>query len=237
MNLAFAVITSILIAAPPQAHFSRAQKLFAQGRYRDALDGFTAASEAAPTEVPELWFNIGQCHRNLGHSRQAVASFRRYLALNPEAEDRQQVVAMIGKLGGATDDLTSPPQPRAEPHETASTPPPPVEPDPAPAPPPVAAPPVVVDPAPSAVPPAALSLSVPPEPRRKPERWKTWVGVVVGVTATVGISLGVGLGVGLHATPSQMTHMNPDPNPNPNQNPGPMQPPLDTTVTFDTRGK
>ena len=98
------MLTIVLLAAPSEAvsrvHFVKAQKAFAQHDWRHALDEFTAASEAAPTELPDLWFDIAQCHRNLGHPRLAVAAFERYLALKPDAPDREQVRALIVSLGG-----------------------------------------------------------------------------------------------------------------------------------------
>ncbi len=215
--IAFAVLTTILFAAPavppPQAHFSRAQKLFSQGRYKDALEEFTAATEAASSEIPELWFNIGQCHRNLGHARQAVASFRRYLSLNPDAPDREQVVAMIGRLGGTVDDL-QPVRVASLDNTAIPTPAPVIEPAPAPV-----SEPVVVAPAQVVIPALAPAPPEPPAPPpAKPRRWKIWVGVVTGITAAAAV--GVGLGVGLGVRPTQAA-----------------APMLGTTVTLDTRGK
>jgi len=100
-----AVLTLVLLAAPSEAvsraHFAKAQKSFTQHDWRHALDEFTAASESAPSELPDLWFDIAQCHRNLGHQRQAAAAFTRYLALAPEAPDRDKVRSLILSLGAA----------------------------------------------------------------------------------------------------------------------------------------
>jgi len=86
-----AVLTIVLLAAPSEAvsraHFVKAQKSFTQHDWRRALDEFTAADESAPAELPDLWFDIAQCHRNLGHARQAAAAFTRYLELAPDAPD------------------------------------------------------------------------------------------------------------------------------------------------------
>jgi tetratricopeptide (TPR) repeat protein len=98
------VLTIVLAAVPSEAvsrlHFQRAQKSFAQHDYRRALDEFTTANENATAELPELYFDIAQCHRNLGHARLAVLAFQHYLALRPDAPDRAQVRAMIVQLGG-----------------------------------------------------------------------------------------------------------------------------------------
>ena len=67
-------------------HYYKGEKLFALGRFRDALAAYEAAFEVDP--LPELLFNIGQCHRNLGDYRSAVFSFRKYLRLRPAAPNR-----------------------------------------------------------------------------------------------------------------------------------------------------
>ena len=194
-----ALLTIVLFAATSgspseavsRAHFAKAQKAFAAHDWRHALDEFTAAGESSPSEIPDLWFDIGQCQRNLGHPRQAAAAFERYLSLKPDAADRERVRGLIVALGG---------KPPAPPVEAA----PPVE-DPPPA--TVTAPASVVAPAPAiAAPPvepqpiaAALPL-VPandaplPPPRKAHRHWKIWTGVAVAVAV---VAVGVGLGVGL----------------------------------------
>ncbi len=77
-------------------HFFRGEKLFALGRFGDALAAYEAAFEAQP--LPEFLFNIGQCYRNLGNYRSAMFSFRKYLKLRPEAANRDAVLALIRKL-------------------------------------------------------------------------------------------------------------------------------------------
>jgi tetratricopeptide (TPR) repeat protein len=214
----------VLFATPASSvsrtHFARAQKLFAQERYRQALDEFTAASEKAPEEIPDLYFNIGQCHRNLGQLRQARIAFEHYLALRPDAADRKQVVALLAMLGGRAPVETveqteepSAPAPVEPPVEVATTPT-------------ATATPVAVAPseAPSAVRPE-LVASEPPAPRSEVHRrrWPIWVGVAAG---TVAIGLGVGLGVYYGtAASSHAATVTPAP-----------APMLGSTVMFDTRG-
>src|SRR5687768_341879 len=70
-------------------HFDRGEKLFALGKFEDALDQYQLAYDAAP--IPDFLFNIGQCHRNLGDYEAAIFSFRKYLKLVPDADDREQV--------------------------------------------------------------------------------------------------------------------------------------------------
>src|SRR6266511_1256884 len=60
-----------------QTHFKKGEKLFALGRFEDALGEYQQAFEEYP--LPEFLFNIGQCHRNLGSYDEAIFSFRKYL--------------------------------------------------------------------------------------------------------------------------------------------------------------
>jgi len=77
-------------------HFDKGEKLYALGRFDEALVEYEAAFEAKP--LPGFLFNIGQCHRNLGDYDAAIFSFRKYLELAPEAENRDAVLELIDDL-------------------------------------------------------------------------------------------------------------------------------------------
>ena len=47
-------------------HYERGEKLFALGKFSDALDEYQKAFDAKP--LPGFLFNIGQCYRNLGET-------------------------------------------------------------------------------------------------------------------------------------------------------------------------
>jgi tetratricopeptide (TPR) repeat protein len=79
-----------------QGRFKKGEKLFALGRFSDALAEYQAAFEAYP--LPEFLFNIGQCHRNLGAFDEAIFSFRKYLRLKPDAENREATEELIAEL-------------------------------------------------------------------------------------------------------------------------------------------
>jgi tetratricopeptide (TPR) repeat protein len=79
-----------------RAHWERGEKLFALGRFAEALAAYEQAFEAKP--LPGFLFNIGQCHRNLGDHDAAIFSFRKYLRLAPEADNRAAVLALIDEL-------------------------------------------------------------------------------------------------------------------------------------------
>jgi tetratricopeptide (TPR) repeat protein len=77
-------------------HYERGQKLFALQKFDEALDQFQQAFDAKP--IPDFLFNIGQCQRNLGDYESAIFSFKRYLKLDPDTENRAQVEELIGQL-------------------------------------------------------------------------------------------------------------------------------------------
>ena len=79
-----------------EKHFQRAEKLFALGRFDQALTYYEKAYEEEA--LPHFLFNIGQCHRNLGNYESAIFSFRKYLKLKPEASNRDAVELLIEEL-------------------------------------------------------------------------------------------------------------------------------------------
>ena len=77
-------------------HYERGQKLFNLQKFDLALDQFQSAYDAKP--IPAFLFNIGQCHRNLGAYEAAIFSFKKFLALEPGATNREQVELLIVEL-------------------------------------------------------------------------------------------------------------------------------------------
>lgn len=77
-------------------YYNRGQKLFGLQKFDKALEQFQKAFDAKP--IPEFLFNIGQCHRNLGDYEAAIFSFKRYLKLDPEAQNREKVEELIEEL-------------------------------------------------------------------------------------------------------------------------------------------
>jgi hypothetical protein len=62
-----------------------------------AEDEFRMATEIAP-EMANAWFNLAKAQTQLGRFGEAVASYRQYLVLAPDAEDAQRVRDEIVKL-------------------------------------------------------------------------------------------------------------------------------------------
>ena len=108
--LAVSLILAVTVAAPgtrtahaedaatkqAKEHFFKGEKLFALGRFEAARDEYEAAFEAKP--LPEFLYNIGQCHRNLGDYESAIFSFRKYIKLKPDANNREAVEELIDEL-------------------------------------------------------------------------------------------------------------------------------------------
>jgi tetratricopeptide (TPR) repeat protein len=69
------------------------------GDFRAALDLFKRAYLAH--EEAGILFDIGECHRQLGESAEAVHAYQSYLRRKPDAANRADVEALIAKLQGA----------------------------------------------------------------------------------------------------------------------------------------
>jgi tetratricopeptide (TPR) repeat protein len=103
LAICLASVASVRVAAADDTgmraakrHYERGQKLFALQKFDEALDQFQQAFDAKP--IPDFLFNIGQCHRNLGDFDAAIFSFKRYLKLDPDAANREQVEELITQL-------------------------------------------------------------------------------------------------------------------------------------------
>ena len=77
-------------------HFERGEKLFALGKFDEALDEYQKAYDAKP--IPDLLFNIGQCYRNLDDYDKAIFSFKKYLKEEPDAPNKDAVDKLIEEL-------------------------------------------------------------------------------------------------------------------------------------------
>lgn len=96
-------VTGVAHAQPGDAAArSRAREIAreATGEYNlshfdEALRRFEQAYEVFP--APQLLFNIGQCHRELGHHERAVFFYERYLAEMPDAPNAQTVRDLLAE--------------------------------------------------------------------------------------------------------------------------------------------
>lgn len=91
----------VLGGAPParadgtqaRTHYERGRSYFQLGEYRQAIDEFKAAH--VEKNDPAYLYNIAECHRQLGESKDAVIFYRRFISLSgaahplrPDAERR-----------------------------------------------------------------------------------------------------------------------------------------------------
>lgn len=77
----------------------RAATAFKLAHFQEALDLYTQAYEAFP--APAFLFNLGQCHKNLGHSERALFFFQGYLRDKPDASNRRAVEVLIAESNTA----------------------------------------------------------------------------------------------------------------------------------------
>ncbi len=75
--------------------FEQAELHYKLGRFAQALTEYSRAYELAP--LPGFLFNIGQCHRQLGHHERAVFFFRGYLREKPGAKNQRVVKELIAQ--------------------------------------------------------------------------------------------------------------------------------------------
>jgi tetratricopeptide (TPR) repeat protein len=76
--------------------YALGQELFRKGDFTAALSSFEQAYQAVPN--PVVLLSIAECQVRQGSYEAAVASLDRYLTERPQAPDRAQVEAQIGKL-------------------------------------------------------------------------------------------------------------------------------------------
>jgi tetratricopeptide (TPR) repeat protein len=76
--------------------FEAGSAYYKQGSYDKALEQFEEAYRLDP--LPELLYNIAQCHERLQQLPAAIDAYQRYLEQDPGAEDRQAVEQKIEKL-------------------------------------------------------------------------------------------------------------------------------------------
>lgn len=74
---------------------AEAAQAYNTGNFEEALALYERAYAAYA--APQLQFNLGQCHRELGHHGRAVFFFERYLEELPDAPNRATVLELIAE--------------------------------------------------------------------------------------------------------------------------------------------
>ncbi len=78
-----------------KAEADRAMVFYRVGKFNEALTSFAHAYELF--QAPGLLFNLGQCHRQLGHHRAAIFFYTEYLHAIPAASNREQVETVLSE--------------------------------------------------------------------------------------------------------------------------------------------
>jgi tetratricopeptide (TPR) repeat protein len=98
------------------AHYKQGRKLYQVGEYARALEEFKQAYLAK--EDAAFLFNIAQCHRQLGATREAITFYRRYIKEAPaEVPNRAEAEKLVKDLEAtlAQQPAAGPPPPEAAP--------------------------------------------------------------------------------------------------------------------------
>jgi hypothetical protein len=91
-----AATPSPAIAAAARAHFVAGVEHYRARRYRDAIRELQVSRSLVPN--PEIAFNVGRAHEQLGELQLAVDYYRSYLRDRPDAKDGAELQARIVEL-------------------------------------------------------------------------------------------------------------------------------------------
>jgi predicted O-linked N-acetylglucosamine transferase (SPINDLY family) len=84
-----------------EAHYWRGVSLHALARHAEALRSFERAVELDPNHA-DAWGNIGEPHLRFDHPEQAVASYRRSLAIRPSVQVHSSLIFALNFMGDMT---------------------------------------------------------------------------------------------------------------------------------------
>lgn len=90
------VVAKVSPEAQAKAHYGRGTSYYNLGRYGEALTEYEAAYLAV--QDPPFLFNIAQCQRKMGKDEEALAAYRSYLRVAPNAPNRPEVQKRIAEL-------------------------------------------------------------------------------------------------------------------------------------------
>jgi tetratricopeptide (TPR) repeat protein len=115
------LVVSVIVGAPvrafgdaaqARAHFERGRTFFQVDEYRKAIDEFKAAHVERPD--PAFLYNIAECYRHLGETKDALTYYRRFLtAAAPGDRTRPVVEKRIAELQAQP--LKAAPEPKPAP--------------------------------------------------------------------------------------------------------------------------
>ena len=172
--------------AQAKQHFEAGRNAYNAGDYPGAIREFKAAEALRPS--PILDYNIGLANEKLGKKRVAVKYYHRYLNLQPNAKNRDEVEQRINSLESQIAQ-EPPPAATATPGGTAPQPtPPPTAEQPGDMPPPD--PQAQPSPTPgydpyASQPPPGYTMQPQPPMKKKKSHW--WIALIIAGAATLTI--------------------------------------------------
>ncbi len=89
-----------------KASYETGTRHYNMAEYAEALQAYKEAYKFKPD--PAFLYNIGQCHRMLGHVEEALAVYKSYLREAPEARNRAEVERKIEELQSRHESKTLP---------------------------------------------------------------------------------------------------------------------------------
>jgi hypothetical protein len=99
-------------AAQARIHFERGRTFFEVDEYRKAIEEFKAAHIEKPD--PAFLYNIAECYRHLGETRDALIYYRRFLSAAPANDkSRATVEKRIAELQASAPPAAGAPSPEA----------------------------------------------------------------------------------------------------------------------------
>lgn len=118
------LLPRLSFADPFTDHYERALQLYNSREYRASLDEFRTAYKLR--QLPKILINMGRCNHRLGHAREALTLYQRYLTIeqNPEPKlksDLETYIRQTQAMIAAAEEQEPPPSP---PPAAMDTPPP-----------------------------------------------------------------------------------------------------------------
>jgi tetratricopeptide (TPR) repeat protein len=125
--LALACLTGVAVAQPTEAerYYAEGQKAYEDRRYDDAIAAWQKSYDLS--HLPGLVFNLAQAYRLHGDCSRAVASYRKFVQLDPASGQRDAAEGFVKELEPCHD-KPAPAKDTTEPKQVAVSPPPPPRP-------------------------------------------------------------------------------------------------------------
>jgi uncharacterized protein YozE (UPF0346 family) len=82
-----------------RAHYEAAEKAYQKAEFRKALDDYLKVLDYIERDsIPDMYFNIAQCHRQLGEVEKALFYYRLFLSKSPTSPLRPEVEKHVSAL-------------------------------------------------------------------------------------------------------------------------------------------